>query len=80
MEMEIYGPCADNLPLILNDVLDRIKQLSSTQVANGHPKLYEHLIGRVKANNSMTENASAKATQQHRSQPCANVATRLAFA
>lgn len=30
MEMEIYGPCADNLPLILNDVLDRIKQLSST--------------------------------------------------
>ena len=37
--MEIYGPCADNLPLILNDVLDRIKQLSSTQVANGHPKL-----------------------------------------
>lgn len=52
--MEIYGPCADNLPLILNDVLDRIKQLSSTQVANGHPKLYEHLIGRVKANDSMT--------------------------
>ena len=58
--MEIYGPCADNLPLILNDVLDRIKQLSSTQVANGHPKLYEHLIGRVKANDSMTEKCQRK--------------------
>lgn len=58
--MEIYGPCTDSLPLILNDVLERIKQLSRTQVAKGQPKLYEHLIGRVKATDSMIEKCQRK--------------------
>lgn len=58
--MNIYGKYADTLPLILNDVLNQIKKMNDVHVQNGNPKLYEHLSGRVKTNNSMVEKCQRK--------------------
>lgn len=58
--MNIYGQYSDTLPLILNDVLKRIKQINADHVANGGTKLYEHLTGRVKTNDSMIEKCHRK--------------------
>lgn len=46
--MTIYGPYDEILPEILSLTTERIKQLNQQAVYNKQPKLYEHLIARVK--------------------------------
>lgn len=58
--MDIYGPYATSLTAILNETLSKIKGINRSEVAAGHPKLYEHLIGRVKAPASMIEKCQRK--------------------
>lgn len=58
--MEIYGKYADSLNAIMNEVEDHIKDLNHQAVLAGQPKLYEHLIGRVKQNDSMIEKCHRK--------------------
>lgn len=58
--MSIYGPYEETLGLILNDVRNRIEDLNDHQLAARQPKLYEHLIGRVKAPDSMVEKCQRK--------------------
>ena len=53
--MDIYGKYADSLTSITHEVEDHIRDLNQQTVAAGEPKLYEHLIGRVKGNDSMIE-------------------------
>lgn len=47
--MDIYGTATPYLPQLLDFVMDRVRDLSNKEVAADRPKLYEHLIGRVKA-------------------------------
>lgn len=54
--MSIYGNQAQYLPLILTDLEDRLTELNHAQPT----KLYEHLIGRVKAEPSMIEKCHRK--------------------
>lgn len=58
--MDIYGPATPYLPKILNQVMDQIRDLNNAVVAKEEPKLYEHLIGRVKAQASMEEKCHRK--------------------
>lgn len=58
--MSIYGPYEDTLNAILTDVKQRIEELNNRQVAANQPKLYEHLIGRVKTSASMVEKCHRK--------------------
>ena len=53
--MSIYGPYEGTLDNILLDVEKRIRQLNQQEVASQQPKLYEHLIGRVKTVDSIKE-------------------------
>lgn len=67
--MDIYGTATPYLPQLLDFVMDRVRDLSNKEVAADRPKLYEHLIGRVKAQASMEENAAARATRSRRNRP-----------
>lgn len=58
--MSIYGEYESTLPTILDDVEKRLAQLNSSIIAQHQPKLYEHLIGRVKTPNSMVEKCHRK--------------------
>ena len=58
--MSIYGPYEGTLDNILLDVEKRIRQLNQQEVASQQPKLYEHLIGRVKTPASMEEKCQRK--------------------
>lgn len=58
--MSIYGPYEETLNEILLDVEDRIKQLNKQELDKHQPKLYEHLIGRVKTPSSMEEKCQRK--------------------
>lgn len=58
--MSIYGPYEETLNAILKDVEQRIQQLNQREIKNHQPKLYEHLIGRVKTPASMEEKCSRK--------------------
>lgn len=58
--MNIYGSYAAPLETLLKQTLTRIKDMSRQEVAAGRPKLYEHLIGRVKDPASMTEKCQRK--------------------
>ncbi|MCI1974755.1 MAG: GTP pyrophosphokinase family protein [Limosilactobacillus sp.] len=58
--MSIYGPYEETLNEILLDVEDRIKQLNRRELDKHQPKLYEHLIGRVKTPSSMEEKCQRK--------------------
>ena len=58
--MDIYGPFQPALNQLLIDLKDQIKDLSKAEVAAGQPKLYEHLIGRIKTNQSMIEKCQRK--------------------
>lgn len=60
--MSIYGQYEDDLTTVLTDVEEKIRQLNQTTVADHQPKLYEHLIGRVKDPASMVKSASARIT------------------
>ena len=46
--MDIYGTATPYLPQLLDFVMDRVRDLSNKEVAADRPKLYEHLIGRVR--------------------------------
>lgn len=58
--MTIYGEYEPTLNAILTELEQRLQQLNSNQVANHQPKLYEHLIGRVKTPASMAEKCQRK--------------------
>lgn len=58
--MDIYGTTTPYLPQLLDFVMDRVRDLSNKEVAADRPKLYEHLIGRVKAQASMEEKCRRK--------------------
>lgn len=58
--MSIYGPYEETLNDILADVQQRIRQLNQHEIDNHQPKLYEHLIGRVKEPASMEEKCQRK--------------------
>ena len=58
--MSIYGPYEETLNAILNDVETRVSQLNQQEIDNHQPKLYEHLIGRVKDPASMKEKCQRK--------------------
>lgn len=67
--MDIYGTATPYLPQLLDFVMDRVRDLSNKEVAADRPKLYEHLIGRVKAQASMEKNAAARATRSRQNRP-----------
>lgn len=58
--MSIYGQYENDLTTVLTDVEEKIRQLNQTTVADHQPKLYEHLIGRVKDPASMVEKCQRK--------------------
>lgn len=58
--MDIYGQFGPRLHDVLTRLTDQIEQLSHQEVAAGRPKLYEHLIGRVKPPASMAEKCQRK--------------------
>ena len=58
--MDIYGQFGPRLHDVLTRLTDQIEQLSHQEVAAGRPKLYEHLIGRVKTPASMAEKCQRK--------------------
>ena len=58
--MDIYGQFGPRLHDVLTRLTAQIKQLSHQEVAAGRPKLYEHLIGRVKTPASMAEKCQRK--------------------
>lgn len=58
--MDIYGSATPYLPRILNQVMDQIRDLNNAVVAKEEPKLYEHLIGRVKSQASMEDKCRRK--------------------
>ena len=58
--MSIYGPYEQILSNILSLTTDRIKELNQQTVQNKQPKLYEHLITRVKTSESMAAKCQRK--------------------
>ena len=58
--MSIYGPYEETLNNILADVERRLAEWNNYQLAANQPKLYEHLIGRVKTPASMAEKCRRK--------------------
>lgn len=75
--MSIYGVQGQYLPMILTEIEDRLQKIN----ASSSPKLYEHLIGRVKAEDSMIEKCHRKgfpATPQGALRDCRDaIALRL---
>lgn len=70
--MDIYGTATPYLPQLLDFVMDRVRDLSNKEVAADRPKLYEHLIGRVKAQATRLvwkKNAAARVTRSRRNRP-----------
>lgn len=58
--MSIYGPYAEYLPKILDQVMARIKKIGQDYQEENKQKLYEHLEGRVKGEESMTQKCEKK--------------------
>lgn len=58
--MSIYGQYEKTLANILEDVETRIRQLNQREIDAHRPKIYEHLIGRVKDPASMAEKCRRK--------------------
>ena len=58
--MSIYGKYAEYLPKILDETLATIKKIGQDYQAKTGQKLYEHLEGRVKGEQSMTEKCERK--------------------
>lgn len=58
--MNIYGDYQPVLDQILVDIKQRLQELNQSVVDNHQPKLYEHLIGRVKTPDSMAEKCQRK--------------------
>lgn len=60
IEMDIYGEFALTLTAILNELEQRLQSLNQLQADHHQPKLYEHLIGRIKTPDSMAEKCQRK--------------------
>lgn len=58
--MDIYGQYRPTLVKIQQLVTARLEQLNQTARDHGQPKLYEHLISRIKSNDSMVEKCQRK--------------------
>lgn len=58
--MSIYGPYEQSLSAVLTRVEQEIQQLNQQTLDDHQPKLYEHLIGRVKDPDSMVEKCHRK--------------------
>ncbi|KRL36560.1 ppGpp synthetase hydrolase catalytic subunit [Liquorilactobacillus uvarum DSM 19971] len=58
--MEIYGEFKPYLSKIRDDVMKKLSDLNQREIDNHKTKLYEHLIGRVKTENSMVEKCQRK--------------------
>lgn len=58
--MNIYGDYQPTLTRIQEMMTDKLRQLNQQACDAGQPKLYEHLISRVKANDSMIEKCHRK--------------------
>lgn len=58
--MSIYGPYEQRLATVLARVEQEIRQLNQRVIDAHQPKLYEHLIGRVKDPDSMVEKCHRK--------------------
>lgn len=60
MIMNIYGNYEQSLHKVMDQLLHNIQELNEDEVNHHHPKLYEHLISRVKTPASMTEKCQRK--------------------
>lgn len=58
--MDIYGQYRPTLVKIQQLVTARLEQLNQAARDHGQPKLYEHLISRIKNNDSMIEKCQRK--------------------
>ncbi|MFT8668625.1 MAG: hypothetical protein ABF778_02625 [Liquorilactobacillus hordei] len=58
--MEIYGAYGKYLPEIKNEIMHKISELSHQIEKRDEEKLYEHLSGRVKQEESMIEKCQRK--------------------
>lgn len=58
--MNIYGNYAQSLQQVMDELLENIQDLNHTVVAQHQPKLYEHLVSRIKDPASMTEKCQRK--------------------
>lgn len=58
--MNIYGSFEPQLQQVQDQLLTQIKALNEGEVAKQHPKLYEHLISRIKQPTSMAEKCQRK--------------------
>lgn len=58
--MNIYGDYQQNLTHIQKMVTEKLCQLNQQACDTGQPKLYEHLISRIKTNDSMIEKCHRK--------------------
>lgn len=58
--MNIYGKYADNLEAIQHLIYQRLEDMNKQVVESGQPKLYEHLVSRIKKNDSMIEKCQRK--------------------
>lgn len=58
--MEIYGQFQPQLERVKDDVYQKLTELNQQTVNAGQPKLYEHLIARVKKPSSMVEKCRRK--------------------
>lgn len=58
--MDIYGQFAPQLTKVKDDVYARLEALNKKVLQDGQPKLYEHLIARVKDPASMVEKCHRK--------------------
>lgn len=58
--MDIYGQYGSRLDKVQSRLLNNIRVLNQTELDHHHPKLYEHLISRIKDPASMTEKCQRK--------------------
>ncbi|WP_295729402.1 GTP pyrophosphokinase family protein [uncultured Limosilactobacillus sp.] len=58
--MNIYQQYEPTLHQVMDDLLVRIEQLNQTELQHHQPKLYEHLISRIKTPSSMVEKCQRK--------------------
>lgn len=58
--MNIYGNYEQPLHQVMDQLLQNIQDLNQAEINHHRPKLYEHLISRIKAPDSMTEKCQRK--------------------
>lgn len=58
--MNIYGEYSDTLNKVMTDTISHIKELNTEEINHHHPKIYEHLISRIKTPTSMEEKCERK--------------------